>query len=150
MFDDLILKSFINIIQEDYDNFLECIYTKYGVVGGFSLEQLKERYHIDKLIIIKEPKKKIIKHKAAIKSLRCKARTWGGKESVKYNRIENKWIYGYQCSRTCIHKQEYCKTHYKQTLTNYGLTHGRIDQEPSHNHYLKYKRVYALLNNIDC
>ena len=149
MLNDLILESFINVIKDDYDKFLESIYKKYGNIGGFTIDELKEKYKLEKLILINKSKKKIIKHKKANQSIRCKARTWGGKESVKFCKKTNKWYYGEQCTRTCYNNHEYCKTHYKQTLTNYGLTHGRIDQEPPHNHYLKYKKVYALLNNLE-
>ena len=30
-----------------------------------------------------------------------------------------------------------------------GLSHGIVDKDPPHNHYIKYKRIYGILNNID-
>ena len=58
MLNDLILDSFINVIKDDYDKFLEFIYKKYGNIGCFTLEELKEKYKLEKLILVNKSKKK--------------------------------------------------------------------------------------------
>ena len=32
-----------------------------------------------------------------------------------------------------------CRIHYKQFITTRGLKHGRFNEDPPHDHYLKYK-----------
>ena len=58
MLNDLIFESFINVLTDDYNTFLEFIYKKYGNIGGFTLEELKEKYKLEKLILINKSKKK--------------------------------------------------------------------------------------------
>jgi hypothetical protein len=131
-----------NVISEDIINLIKFLHNKYN--SKYSLEFLLNRY-TPKISIEKnstKPKKKIIKFKKKNyiphNINRCKARCWGGEESVKYNPISKKWSYGTQCSR---HKSngDYCLTHYKQSVSSYGLHQGNINEEPPHPHYLKYK-----------
>ena len=141
-----------DIISEDINNLIVFLYSQYE--SKYSLEFLLKRY-IPNISIEKKTvetkKKKIIKFKKKnsipINKNRCKARCWGGLESVKYDPINKKWYYGKQCVR---HKSNgnYCLTHYKQSISSYGLHQGNIDEEPPHPHYLKYKNKIEKKFNI--
>ena len=98
----------------------------------------------------KQKHKQKYKHKHSIPhpNFRCKARCWGGKDSVKYNPITKKWTYGTLCSKKKIHNSDYCKTHHKQSLTSYGLTNGNFHEPPPHPHYEKYKNIIKQKFNI--
>jgi hypothetical protein len=141
-----------DIIAEDINNLITYLYFQYD--SKYSLEFLLKRYTPNISIeknSVESKKKKIIKFKKknSIPSNenRCKARCWGGLESVKYDPINKKWYYGKQCVRHKSHR-EYCLTHYKQSISSYGLHQGNIDEEPPHPHYLKYKNKIESKFNI--
>ena len=147
--DEIILECFLETLNSDFNNFLESISNRFGLLGNFDKSILIEKYPFDKLIINKKnPNKKII-HRIAPNNYRCSARVWGGKESVYYCPRQKKWVYGNQCSRSCYQNKKYCKTHYNQSISDHGLTHGDFNKDPPHNHYLKYKRTYAILHGIE-
>ena len=148
-FYNIILKqSFIKIIQDDYNKFIKSIYDKYGKDCRFTIEDVFKKYALKKCIIKGKtiPNKK--KHIIAPYNTRCRARTWGGQASVRYNKSNHKWHYGYQCKRNSNKISSYCTIHHKQIKSGNGLTHGSIGKEPPHNHYLKYKRIYSILHGI--
>ena len=140
-----------DIISEDINKLVNFLYINYN--SEYSLEFLLNRYTPNISIEKKstKPKKKLIKFKKKNciphNNNRCKARCWGGLESVKYDPINKKWFYGKQCSRHKSHKN-YCVTHYKQSISSYGLHQGNIDEEPPHPHYLKYKNKIETKFNI--
>ena len=133
------LNEIINeIINDDYNKFLNNIYTKFEKDIPISSDIFINNYSLNKLIFVPEKPKKKYNKKKISQSDRCMARTWGGKGSVKYDSINKLWNYGYQCSRK-KNNCDYCTLHYQQTLRPSGLSHGRIDGPVPHNHYLKYK-----------
>tara|TARA_Y100000022_G_C13059245_1_gene288075 strand:- start:184 stop:633 length:450 start_codon:yes stop_codon:yes gene_type:complete len=140
------------IIKEDISNLLYSLNFIYDINN---LDLLKTRY-MPNISVQKKPKKrkkynvkkKTKTFKIPDSNMRCKARCWGGKESVKYNPITKKWTYGTLCKKHRIKNSNYCKTHHKQSLTNYGLTNGDFDSEPPHPHYEKYKHDIIKKFNI--
>ena len=147
---ELLLESLVNILEEDYYKFLKSIYLKYGDLGGFTYKDLLQKYPFSKIKILKPKKKIIIKHKVANKEHRCVARVWGGENSVYFNRDISTWNYGHQCTRTFSNNEtKLCQIHQHQLDTNMCLTHGTILEDPPHNHYLKYKHSYSIINNIE-
>ena len=139
------------VISEDINNLIEYLF--YNYKSNYNLSFLKSRYMPNIIIKKKNEKRKKKKFKLKKKNhvpnikYRCMARCWGGKKSVKYNPINKKWYYGTLCSRYKSHGN-YCLTHYKQSLTSYGLSHGNFNDEPPHPHYNKYKKKIELLFNI--
>jgi hypothetical protein len=140
-----------NIIIDDIKLLIKYLYNNYN--SKYDLDFLYKRYvpniSIEKKNEISENKlnksnksNKFIKFKKRnyipSKCNRCIARCWGGEKSVKYNIITKKWTYGTQCSRYKF-RENYCLTHYKQSISNYGCTHGIFSEEPPHPHYNKYK-----------
>ena len=141
-----------NIISEDINNLITFLYFKYN--SKYSLEFLLKRYNPNISIekkSAKPTKKKLIKFKKKNSipknENRCNARCWGGLETVKYDPINKKWSYGKQCVRHKSHG-DYCLTHYKQSISSYGVHQGNIDEEPPHPHYLKYKNKIEKKFNI--
>lgn len=138
-----IVYAFNKTIIDEHNLFLEQLFHKYGTLGNFTILDLYDKYHINNIIInpipksntIKKPSNTIKKQSNTINYNNCTARCWGGKEYVHYDSISNKWLYGYQCTNKKYSKSDYCKLHLNQST----LTHGRIDQEPPHPHYNKYK-----------
>ena len=61
-YNEILKQSFLKVINEDYNKFLESIVNKYGKLGTFDLESLKKDYNIKKLVIynniVNIPKKK--------------------------------------------------------------------------------------------
>ena len=132
---DLLYDSLETIINDDLNNILDIIIEKYGHNNNsITKQQLINEFPLQSIIIIKEFKQKISKSHTIPIEKRCLARTWGGKESVKYDEINNKWNCGEQCKRTAFKNSEFCKIHIK------SLTHGKITEEPPHFHYEKYKK----------
>ena len=144
MYDEFIFQSLLEIFGNDLENFKETIIKQFP---NITMKMLEE-YKIDKLIINLEKPKRTIKQVIPSKSCRCKARTWGGEASVYYDKKKGKWNYGEQCKKKAIFKKKYCAIHLKQTLRPEGLSHGSINEDPPHDHYLKYKRKYSILHNI--
>ena len=63
---------------------------------------------------------------------------------IKYNKNQDKWIYGIQCSKKKVAGSRYCGIHLKQ-LQNYNyLTHGIFNELPPHQHYDKYKQKISI------
>lgn len=149
-YNDLLKQAFIGTIKEDYIKFITSIKDKYPNEIPLSIEELIKKYEIKKFISI-EPKESRARktHNVADSAIRCRARVWGGKESVYYDHEKNKWNYGHQCKRCAINNKGLCLTHLKQLDRERGLSHGWVDKDPPHNHYIKYKRIYGILNNID-
>jgi hypothetical protein len=146
---DFLTQAFLLTISNDYNKFITSLYLKYGENNNFTLDDLYKKYPLDK-IIFNSPKKVIIsrKHKNATESNRCAARCWGGYESVKYNKSNKTWNFGHRCPRNKSNDKDYCLVHYNQIIKNRELSHGRIDEEPPHNHYRKYQIRYSILHNI--
>ena len=140
------------IIIQDINNLVKSLYDTYN--SKFELNNLLKRY-IHNISIEKNYEKTHKKKKIKFKkknyiphiSHRCIARCWGGPSSVIYNPINKKWTYGRQCSRYKS-KGAYCLTHYKQSISSLGLTHGIFTEPPPHPHYLKYKNKIELKYNL--
>lgn len=140
-----IVYAFNKTIIDEHNLFLEHIYHKYGKLGNFTIHDLYDKYHINNILIkhhlqtTNKPNPKPINNNNTISNTinhnKCMARCWGGKDFVKFDSKSNKWFYGYQCNNKKYNNSQYCKIHLKQT----NLTHGRIDQQPPHPHYNKYK-----------
>ena len=149
-YNDLLKQAFIDTIKEDYIKFITSIKEKYPNEIQLSKDELIKKYEIKKFISIESKESRARKtYHVADSAIRCRARVWGGKESVYYDREKNKWNYGHQCKRCAINDKGLCLTHLKQLDREKGLSHGLIDKDPPHNHYIKYKRIYGILNNID-
>lgn len=142
------------VIIQDINNLVESLYYTYNskfelndllkrYIPNISIEKKSEKIKNKKKIKCKKKKKNYIPHI----SNRCIARCWGGQSSVLYNPITKKWTYGRQCSRYKS-KGKYCLTHYKQSISSLGLTHGIFTDPPPHPHYLKYKNKIELKFNL--
>ena len=149
-----IQQSINSIIKEDIYNLLYSLNYIYKINN---LELLLKRYipniTIEKTPIKKKKRKYTLTKKKKSHSIpsynnRCKARCWGGKQSIKYNPITKKWTYGTLCKKQKINGSNYCKIHHKQSLTSYGLTNGDFDSTPPHPHYNKYKNEIIKRFNI--
>lgn len=134
-----------NIIIDDIKLLIKYLHTNYN--SKFNLDFLYERYvpniSIEKKNKIPENKSTKLKKNKKKNYIpancnRCIARCWGGEKSVTYNIITKKWTYGTQCSRYKF-RANYCLTHYKQSISNYGCTHGIFSEDPPHPHYNKYR-----------
>lgn len=168
--------SINSTFKQEHYNLLYSIYIKYGKIGNFSFKDLLIKFPFKDINIYQsnshkptQNKKKIIinrkKNKLPTQNHRCMARCWGQgpyKVSfdkttniwsvgtyVTFNPTTNQWTYGTQCKK---HRKEsqYCYTHLKQ-FNNFEyskLTHGRIDQEPPHQHYDKYKRQIMIAKAV--
>ena len=149
-YNDLLKQAFIDTIKEDYIKFITSLKEKYPDEIPLSINELIKKYTIKKFILLeqKETKEKKMRH-IADSAIRCRARVWGGKESVYYDHEKKRWNYGNQCKRCAINNKGFCLTHLKQLDREKGLSHGFIESDPPHNHYIKYKRIYGILNNID-
>ena len=173
-----IVQSIIDNIKQDHYNLLYTIYHKYGTIGKFTFKELLILYpfkHINLYQIQKLDSNytKINQINQITKSnQQCMSRCWGnGSYKIKfdqenniwsigsyitYYQNNNTWIYGTQCKRTSINKSQYCGIHLKQLDTEYSaLTHGRIDLDPPHHHYDKYRQkilmniaIYKQKNNL--
>ena len=128
-----------DVIEEDYNNFIKNIYQKYQYSIDLSYQEFMNQYSMKKLIILAQPSKKKYNMNLPNPEHRCMARVWGGKDSVFYDDENEKWNFGYQCSRRKNKNSDYCTIHYRQSIRSYGLSHGRVDGIVPHNHYLKYK-----------
>jgi len=136
---DLLYDSIETILNDDLNNIVDIIIDKYGYLNdSITKQQLQTEFPLESISVVKEFKQKISKPHTIPTEKRCIARTWGGKESVKYDEINNNWNYGYQCKRTAFENNECCKIHMK------SLTHGKITMEPPHFHYEKYKKKLNL------
>jgi hypothetical protein len=135
--DSLITNCFKTVLYEDYTLYFKQIVKLYGNKYNFDLEDLLEKYPFpytnlkQKLIVTR-------KREPIIDCLRCMARSWGGRESVYFNEKTQNWNYGNQCKNSKLKNKDYCKIHQKLVISK-GLTHGRIDEDVPHCHYLKYK-----------
>jgi len=120
------------VLEEDINNMLGSIVSKYGQIGGFTNESLTN-YKINKLIFYRNKLYNISRKKNYIPpdNCRCISRIWGGKESVR--KENGKWVYGYRCSKYKLYPNDFCKIHSKNN------PHGIYNLEPPHNHYDKYK-----------
>lgn len=151
----MFLKQSINdIISQDIYNLIVSLNHLYNINN---LQLLLNRYLPNITINTKQKhikkhttknRKKHSFHKLPHSNLRCSARCWGGKHSVKYNPITKKWTYGTMCKKTKLHNSKYCKIHTKQSLTSYGLTNGDFFESPPHPHYNKYKNIIKHRFNI--
>lgn len=140
---NIIINDITLLINHLYNNYnskfdLDFLYKRY--IPNISIEKKNEKsenksnkYNSNKYNKSNKQKKYI-----PVKCNRCIARCWGGEKSVKYNIITKKWTYGTQCSRYKF-REKYCLTHYKQSISNYGCTHGIFSEDPPHPHYNKYK-----------
>lgn len=122
-------------LEEDIDNMLKSITYKYGEIGNFDIDDLSN-YTLNK---IKFYKVKLSNNYSREKNFippdnfRCIARVWGGKDSVR--QIDNKWVYGFRCSRYKAYPNHLCNTHIKKN------PHGIYNLDPPHNHYDKFKKI---------
>ena len=93
-YNDLLKQAFIDTIKEDYIKFITSLKDKYPNEIPLSIEELIKKYEIKKFISI-EPKESRARktYHVADSAIRCRARVWGGKESVYYDREKNKWNY---------------------------------------------------------
>ena len=163
----------IEVLKKDHDNFLESLVLKYGNIGNFTKNDLIEQFPFETVDVILEKEKKTYKARNTdntqrrqiekkYSNNRCQARCWGGDPKkitynkstktwslgnlVSYNETTKKWTYGFQCKNVVIEEDtQYCGTHLNQINSKWGyLSQGRIDEDPPHPHYEKYKRKLAI------
>lgn len=130
-----------DIIKQDIFRLLFSIHYKFNI----PLNELLKKYIPEISIEKKKPKRTRFNNKKKprykfTKNYQCRARCWGGKESVKYNVKTKTWTYGYQCSHQKFGLYDYCKLHLKQFKKNGYPDHGNFDEVPPHLHYYKYKK----------
>ena len=141
---EVIIQDITNLVKSlfyTYNSELELNDLLKRYIPNISIEKKTEKIKKNKKIKFK--KKNYIPHN----SHRCIARCWGGQSSVLYNPMTKKWTYGRQCSRYKSNGA-YCLTHYKQSISSLGLTHGIFTEHPPHPHYLKYKNKIELKYNL--
>jgi len=126
-----------DVLDDDYNEFLENIYTTYKLSKKISLDSFKEKYMLNRLVFYNAEPEQRGKNTMTVPddNTRCTARVWGGKESV-YRKEDGIWNYGYRCKRKCLSGNDFCVLHCK------NQPHGIYSLDPPHNHYDKYK--------IDC
>ena len=128
------IKLLINYLYNYNSSFdLDFLYKRY--IPNISIEK-KNEIKLNKTIKLNKKKKK--PNYIPSKCNRCIARCWGGEKSVKYNIFTKEWTYGTRCSRYKF-RSDYCLTHFKQSISNSGCTHGIFSEPPPHPHYNKYK-----------
>ena len=121
-----------SILDDDINNMLKSIVSKYGEIGNFNENSLSN-YKLNKIVFYRVRLYNMSRKKNYIPpdNCRCISRIWGGKESVR--KENGKWVYGYRCSRYKISPSNFCKLHSKKN------PHGIYNLDPPHNHYEKYK-----------
>jgi hypothetical protein len=161
----------IEVLRKDHDNFLESLVLKYGSLADFTKSDLVEQFPFEKVDVVLEKEKKTYKKRNSNQKCkiekkydnnRCQARCWGGNPKnitynkstkiwsmgnlVSYNENNQEWTYGTQCTNVVLEKDtQYCGTHLNQINSKWGyLSQGRIDEEPPHPHYGKYKKKLAI------
>ena len=147
---DTISSSINFAIYKDIHNLLYSLHHEYEI----DIETLIYRYmpniSVEKKVIKKtRNNKKKTKHSIAPSDIRCMARCWGcwtKDKSIEYDAETDTWTYGTQCPRKRTGESDYCGTHYKQSLRPEGISHGRFDEPPPHNHYLKFKKLIETKN----
>ena len=147
---DTISSSINFTIYKDIHNLLNSLHHEYNI----NIETLLYRYmpniSVEKKVIKKtRNNKKKTKHSIAPSDIRCMARCWGcwtKDKSIEYDAETDTWTYGTQCPRKRTGESDYCGTHYKQSLRPEGISHGRFDEPPPHNHYLKFKKLIETKN----
>lgn len=157
-FQATIVQSIVDSVKQDHYNFLYTIFHKFGHIGNFSFQDLLKQYPFKQINLYKiDSINSIIQPKIQIINNQCMARCWGqGSYKIQFDRENNKWyigsyityypntnkwLYGTQCKRNANNNSQYCGIHLNQLNSDsFCLTHGRIDQEPPHPHYDKYRR----------
>lgn len=126
-----------DVLDDDYNEFLNYIYTTYKLSKKISLDTFKEKYKLNRLVFYNSESEKRGTNTISVPDdkLRCVARVWGGKDSV-YKTENGNWNYGYRCKRRCLSDKQFCVLHCK------SQTHGIYSLDPPHNHYDKYKIDY--------
>ena len=132
-FSNSLNKSLLITLKKDYDNLFHSIVFKFQHLNNdLTLENLKQKYSIDKIYSLNDTKpetKKLGPHKIAELDNRCQARIWNnGSVSFKNGKI----IYGCRCKRTKLENMDFCGIHSK------SLTHGKYYLDPPHKHFEKF------------
>ena len=167
---NILSQIILNTFKQEHYNLLYTIYLKYGSLGNFTFQDLLKEFPFQNINIYQSPSNKkqftIKKNKKQhkIPNNRCMARCWGSGsykvshdpttniwsigDYISYQPDSNLWTYGTQCKRQSNNSQ-YCSIHLRQLNTDYSsLTHGRVDQEPPHQHYDKYRRKILMAISI--
>ena len=109
---------------------LDRIYQKYSF--NISKQDIYEKYKLNSLNIlptIEKPITEHTKHSIATRESRCEGRVWN-KGIVKI--VDERYIYGAQCSRTKKDDSKYCGIHSRSE------GHGNFFEHPPHEHFKKY------------
>ena len=134
---------------------LEKIHSLWGDKYNLSIDNLRESYnddwihiHIEKLEnkkqkrliqkVQEEEYKKNVENSIKDED-RCRARIWNDPPLVYYDKENHKWIIGERCKRKSK-DGHLCGIHLK------SLPHGTIDEEPPHNRFEKYKKIWTQKN----
>ena len=124
------------VLNDDYNMMLTTLYNTYGLDKYTTLEHIKEKYTLNRLVFHKQPKlviRKKLKNNITTPPdcNRCIARVWGGKDSVKKH--GSSWVCGHRCKRNRNNGNDFCQLH------SIKQPHGIYNLVPPHNHYDKYK-----------
>ena len=140
-------------IDEQLQYYLNKIIKQWGEKCNIDLKYLETNYNTDWIHVqVDKLQTKIIKKKLEqekrrcyINNLengprqdeRCCARTWSDPPLVLYDVDSKKWILGEQCTRK-QKRNGLCGIHMR------NLPHGRINEEPPHNKFERYKKKVIL------
>ena len=167
---NILSQIILNTFKQEHYNLLYTIYLKYGSLGNFTFQDLLKEFPFQNINIYQSPSnkkqftiKKNIKNNikfliidvwldAGVLDLTKFPMTlpliYGLGDYISYQPDSNLWTYGTQCKRQSNNSQ-YCSIHLRQLNTDYSsLTHGRVDQEPPHQHYDKYRRKILMAISI--
>lgn len=150
---DVIEHNFKQSVNEQLQSYLKKIIEEWGEQCDIKLKYLENNYNDDwihiqveklqtKLLKKQQEREKLNYYKKKCEDgprqdIRCCARTWSDPPLVLYDVYSQKWILGEQCVRK-QKRNGLCGIHLR------NLPHGKIDEEPSHNKFEKYKRKVAL------
>lgn len=141
------------IVDEQLDCYLKKITEEWGEKCNISLQYLEQNYNNEWIHIqVYKLQTKLLKRNCEqLKSKcyrenckngprqedRCCARTWSDPPLVLYDTDSEKWILGEQCTRK-QKRNGLCGIHMR------NLPHGKINNEPPHTKFEKYKRKVIL------
>ena len=137
LYKNLLDIALLESLNNDLEIFLKDLTNKYGN-NKFTFDELKQKYQFINIKPIDSIKCKNNYSKKHIDiNDRCQARIWGetgcSRPIVKYDKKNNKWIYGQLCKRKAF-IGNLCKSHSKK------LPHGLFTEEPPHRHFDKFKK----------
>ena len=138
-------------INNELNNYLECIMKEWGNKYNIKREYLDSKYDMNWIelqvekIQTKYRKRererenkeyyKLMQNSKLLREGRCCARIWTNPPFVFYNEEKEEWILGMQCERR--QKEDgLCGIHLR------NLPHGKIYEDPPHNKFERYKHKH--------